>query len=207
MRAQTSSMTATSRARRRRAGRGAGTGGAPHDEFEGPADGVDEQRRVPGQVGGGEGVPDDLEAGARGGVQDLQRGAGREGVGLGDESAGGVDGVPGDVLEAAVVEGGLHGAAVPPPDLAVTGEQPRAGDGRERRVLDRRLAVATGVLHQDVADPRGIGEHEDGGAGHRDRGERSVPATDVGEEDVRGTHDAGDGPDHLPGQRPGDVEG
>ena len=112
-----------------------------------------------------------------------------------------------DAGERAVRERRLHRPPPLAPVRAVAGEQPGAGDGRERAVLRRRLAPRRGARHEHVARTGRRADQQHGRAGQGERDVRRRTARAPRRRKPSGSRRiAGTRPDHVGRQRAVDVE-
>ena len=88
----------------------------------------------------------------------------------------------GDVL---AMEGGLRQPPLLEPEIAVAGQQPLSGDAAEQFVLERGLAIALVVLHQDVAHVVRLSHQVDGQRADRIAHDAAILARDGQDELVR----------------------
>ena len=102
---------------------------------------------------------------------------------------------------------GCTSAALRPPRLGVGGEQPLAGDQRERRVLQRALAVGLRVGDEHAAYGLGVGHEVGRRVRDRELQHVAVRRPHVGQEAQRIAADRADRPQHLAARGPGAVIG
>ncbi|MFN8169792.1 MAG: hypothetical protein U0S36_13550 [Candidatus Nanopelagicales bacterium] len=141
------------------------------DDVEGVERGRRQPLGVAGEVAAEQRLPHHLQREAHHRLVDVDHGP-VDGLPAHDEPVDGVLHVPRHQLERVAVERRLHEPTRGAPGLGVGGEQPVAGDQRERRALQRALAVGAGVGDHPA---HGLGVGDEVGRRLRDRQLRDVP--------------------------------